>query len=87
MFEVGDVLEIKNVHVREDESIIKINKGLVIRSFTFENIPYYVFLFVPTEFDDDEDFMLKTEVCAWSKGLLEEISKKIDHVDLTSFVV
>ena len=92
IYEVGDVLEIKGAYVRIIENIEKIDRGLVVRSFVDEDeihgsIRYYVVLFIPTKFRDDVDFTYKTKVRTMTEEFLEKNSKKIDHVDLTPFVV
>lgn len=92
VFEVGDVLEIKGTYVLANDSIDKINRGLVVRSFVdgdenSDSTRCYVILVIPTEFRDNVDFTFKTKVRTLTEGFINKNSKKIDHVDLTPFVV
>lgn len=91
IYEVGDVLETKGVYVRVIENMEKIDRGLVVRSFIdkdeYGDARYYVVLFIPTKFRDNIDFTYKAKVRTMTEEFLNKNSKKIDHVDLTPFVV
>jgi hypothetical protein len=86
MFEVGDVLKLKGVYVHASESEGKIDRGLIIYAGTINGVRYYETLIIPTDFCDYEDFFFKSNLRTLSETFINKNSKKIDHIDLTSFV-